>query len=154
MIEDVFLRQSDAVYRVCFAYMKNAADAEDMTQTAFLQFIRKAPLFENERHEKAWLIRTASNLCKNALKHWWRKREDVSECVEASEDRTEIDEVLEAVRSLPEKYKTVVYLRYYEGYSGEEIAEMLGRPGSTVRNQLRDARALLKEKLGGEPDEE
>ena len=74
-IEAVFARQADAVYRLCFAYMKNPADAEDMTQSAFLQLIRKAPRFESERHEQAWMIRTASNLCRNALKHWWRKVE-------------------------------------------------------------------------------
>ncbi len=153
-IGDIFARRADMVYRIACAYVKNAADAEDITQTAFLQLIRKAPRFENEEHEKAWLIRTTSNLSKNFLKHWWRKREAIDENAVPDADETGPDEVMEAIRALPETYRTVVYLRYYEGYSGEEIAAILKSPSSTVRNRLRKARALLKEKLGGDPDEE
>ncbi len=152
-IGEVFARRADMVYRIAFAYVKNAADAEDITQTAFLQLIRKAPRFENEEHEKAWLIRTTINLSKNLLKHWWRKREDVDENTVPCADETGRDEVLEAVLALPEKYRTVICLRYFEGYSGEEIAALVKRPSSTVRNRLRKARALLKEKLGGDPDD-
>lgn len=106
--------------------------------------------FENERHERAWLTTTAMNICKDKRKHWWRQKvtpmEEETERAAPEPDR----EVTEAVMALPVKYKEVVWLHYYEGYQTDEIAQMLGRPPSTVRNQLRDARAKLKQTLGGE----
>lgn len=148
-IAELYDRHSKTVYRVCFAYMKNSADTEDAVQDTFLQLIRSGPAFASEAHEKAWLIRTASNICKNALRHWWRRREsleDHRDLVGPEELRT--DEVLQAVLALPDKYKTAVYLYYYEGYSGPEIAGILKKPKSTVRNYLHEARAILKERLG------
>ena len=64
------------------------------------------------------------------------------------EEEMKIDETMEAIQNLPDKYKTVVYLFYYEGYNSEEIATMLKKPSSTVRNHLREARGILKERLG------
>ena len=144
-IEEIYWRHSRMVYRVCFAYMKNPADTEDAVQDTFIQLIQKGPAFENEAHEKAWLIRTATNICKNTLRHWWRKRENIEDFYDLScEESLEINDVFQAVMDLPEKYKTVVYLYYYEGYSSVEIAEMLKRPQSTVRNHLHKARGILR----------
>ena len=154
-IEEIYRRQSKTVYRVCFAYLKSAADAEDALQDTFLQLIRKGPAFESEEHEKAWLIRTASNICLNVLRHWWRKREDIDELYElAGPENKESGDVLRAVMALPDRYRIVIYLYYYEGYSTVEIAKMLNRPESTVRNHLHEARARLKEALGEDFDEE
>ena len=75
-IKEIYERHRQTVYRVCFAYMKNSEDAADAVQETFIRLIRKAPAFENTEHEKAWLIRTASNICKDELKHWWRKHDD------------------------------------------------------------------------------
>ena len=72
----VYDRNVDTVYRVCYSFMKNKSDAEDMTQEAFLRLLSTDIQFENLRHEKAWLIVTASNLCKDSLKKWWRKAEN------------------------------------------------------------------------------
>ena len=154
-IADIYMRHSKTVYRVCFAYLKNPADTEDAVQDTFFQLIRKAPAFESAEHEKAWLIRTASNICKNVLSHWWRRREDIDDHhdLHSSED-VETDEVFQAVMDLPDKYKSVVYLYYYEGYSSVEIAEILHKPQSTVRNHLHEARAILKERLGDDFNEE
>ena len=69
---EIYHRQVDSVYRVCYSFMKNPTDAEDITQETFLKLLSKEITFENERHEKAWLIVTASNLCKDALRKWWR----------------------------------------------------------------------------------
>ena len=74
-IAEIFERQYKTVYRVCFAYMKTASDTEDAVQDTFIQLIQASPEFESNEHEKAWLIRTASNVCRNVLKHWWRRRE-------------------------------------------------------------------------------
>lgn len=130
--------------------MKNAQDAEDCTEDAFVKAMTSDVAFENERHERAWLTTTAMNICKDKRKHWWRQKvtpmEEETERAAPEPDR----EVTEAVMALPVKYKEVVWLHYYEGYQTDEIAQMLGRPPSTVRNQLRDARAKLKQTLGGE----
>ena len=147
-IEEIYRRQVKTVYRVCYAYMKNPSDTEDALQETFFRLIKSGPAFENETHEKAWLIRTASNVCKNQLTHWWHRRENIEEHPELPAPAPAVDELLAAVLELPDKYKTAVYLFYYEGYSGEEIAGMLKIPPSTLRNRLRVARRLLRERLG------
>ena len=153
-IAKIYKRHERTVYRVCFAYMKDHAETEDAVQETFFRLIKKAPAFESEEHEKAWLIRTATNVCKNTLKHWWRKRENIEDHYDlAAQEPAETDDVMTAVTALPEKYKTVVYLYYYEGYSGKEIADILKKPRSTVRNHLHEARAILKERLGEDFDE-
>ena len=154
-ITDIYMRHVKTVYRVCFAYMKNKSDTEDAVEETFYRMIRKGPQFENEEHEKAWLIRVATNICKNTFRSRWRKRESL-ESFENSQgvDNVEIDEIFSAVLSMPDKYKTVVYLYYYEGYNSREISEMLGKPKSTIRNYLHEARNSLREKLGGNFDEE
>jgi len=135
--------------------MKNPADTEDAVQDTFIQLIRSGPAFESTEHEKAWLIRTAANICKNNLRHWWRKREDIDDFYDLpGSEKVGTDDVFQAVMDLPDKYKAVVYLYYYEGYSSVEIAGILQRPQSTVRNYLHEARALLKERLGDDFDEE
>ena len=154
-IAEMYIRHGRTVYRVCYAFMKNPADTEDAVQDTFFQLIKSGPAFESEEHEKAWLIRTASNICKNALRHWWRRRENIEDFHDLpGSEGIETDEVLQTVMNLPDKYKAVVYLYYYEGYSSVEIAEILKKPQSTVRNCLRDARAILKERLGDEYNEE
>ena len=150
-VAGIYERHRDTVYRVCFAYMKNPADTEDAVQEAFFRLIQAGPPFESEAHEKAWLIRTASNLCKNALRHWWRRRESLEDGEALQGDGGfEIDGVFSVVMGLPDKYKTVVYLYYYEGYDSAQIAKLLEKPQSTVRNHLHEARGVLREKLGGD----
>ena len=78
-IAEIYTRHSKTVYRVCFAYMKNPADTEDAVQDTFFQLIKSGPAFESEEHEKAWLIRTASNICKDVLRRWWRRRENIED---------------------------------------------------------------------------
>lgn len=148
-LADLYTRHKSTVWRVCFAYLKNASDTEDAVQETFIRLIRSGPVFESEEHEKAWLIRTASNVCKNMLGHWWRKRESIEQLPDLPDaEKADISDVWNAVTALPDKYKTVVYLYYYEGYTGAEIARMLKKPQSTIRNHLREARIILKERLG------
>lgn len=155
-LTEIYRRHVNTVYRVCFTYMKNPADTEDAVSETFLKLMKSAPAFEIEEHEKAWLIRTAANVCKDILKHWWRRNDnldDYSETLKAQEEPAEIDEVMKAICGLPDKYKTVIYLFYYEGYSCVEISKMVGKPQSTVRNHLHEARKILKERLGDDFDE-
>ena len=145
------------MYRVCYSFMGNAADAEDATQTAFMRLIDHPREFADEEHERAWLITVASNICRDMLKSAARTRVDAlpegAEFVDGTARTDGMDTTLDAVMRLPEKYKDVVYLHYYEGYRTEEIARMLGAPPSTIRNRLRDARALLKEMLEADGSE-
>ena len=150
---ELYNRQVNVAYRVCYAYMKSPSPTEDAVQETFLRLLTKAPVFDSESHEVAWVVRTATNVCKDMLKSWWRRKITLDD----TEGRTEehhIDTTLLAVLSLPDKYKSVVYLFYYEGYQAAEIAEGLGLPASTVRNYLSEARKLLRTQLGGEFDEE
>ena len=148
-IAEIYERHSKTVYRVCFAYMKNPMDTEDAVQETFVRLITKSPRLESEEHEKAWLIRTAANICKDELKNWWRKHENIDDHLDLqAEDMPKTDDVFKAVMQLPDKYKTVIYLYYYEGYDSVEIAKILKKPKSTIRNHLREARNLLKERLG------
>ncbi len=151
-IEAIFRRHVQTVYRVCYSFMGNAADAEDATQATFMKLVDHPRSFESEGHEKAWLIVCASNLCRDLLKSASRTRVTAMPEQEPADPHgtDPIDATLDAVLRLPEKYKDVVYLHYYEGYKTDEIARMLGEKPSTVRNRLRDARGMLRKSLGGE----
>lgn len=151
-IESIFRRHAQTVYRICYSFMGNAADAEDATQATFMKLIDHPRDFDSVQHEKAWLIVCASNLCKDILKSAGRTRVVAMPEQEPADQRQAdpIDSTLDAVLRLPAKYKDVVYLHYYEGYKTDEIARMLNEKPSTVRNRLRDARMMLKKTLGGE----
>jgi len=146
-IAEVYERHKDMIYRICFAYMKNVADTEDMIQDTFCKLITSGIFFESMEHEKAWLIRVAANLCKNKLRHWWRKRENLDDYDNLEAEGVEIDDTFSVVMGLPDKYKTVVYLYYYEGYDSVEISKILQKPQSTIRSCLSSARKILREKL-------
>ena len=151
-IEELYRRHFDMVYRIGFSYMKNPSDTQDAVADVFAKLMHKNVKFQNSEHEKAWLIRTTSNICKNTLKHWWRRRADLGdhESEHDNDDPFHIDETLEIVLALPERYKNAVYLFYYEGYTSEEIAGILGKPHSTIRGHLREARKLLRGVLENE----
>lgn len=150
--EAFYERHWKYVYKLCFIYMKSASDAEDCAEDVFVKVLTGEITFDDEVHERKWLTVAAINLCKDRLKGWKRKAvmpiDDEPEL--AAPEQEDRSDVLEAVQSLPVKYKDVIWLYYYEGYQTDEIAEILGRPPSTIRNQMRDARKLLKDKLGGE----
>lgn len=146
---EVYSRQVDTVYRVCYSFMKNKADTEDLVQETFLKLLSTGKEFESERHEKAWLIVTASNLCKDALKKWWRKNENIDDYLDIAMEPKQEDGVLEAILKLPNDYKEAVYMYYYEGYSTVEISAHLGCPESTVRSRLMRAKSKLQVMLGG-----
>jgi len=152
-IADIYSRHVKTIYRVCFAYMKTTHDTEDAVHDTFMKMITSNAAFENEEHEKAWLIRTAINVCKDALKHWRRKVENLDDYAHIESRNTEKDDVFDAVCALPEKHKTVILLYYYEGYTSAEIAKMLHKPQSTITNYMSEARKSLRKTLGGVFDE-
>lgn len=149
--EAFYERNYKLVYRLCFTYMKNQAEAEDCTEDVFVKVLTGGFSFNDETHEKKWLSVTAINLCKDHLKHWWRRQVvPIDEAPEIpAENAAPIDETLEIVKKLPAKYKDVILLHYYMDYKTDEIAQMLHKPPSTIRNHLREARQLLKRQIGG-----
>ena len=159
LIENILQNYSDMVYRLAYARTKNKADAEDLFQEVFLKCYKANIQFSCEEHCKAWLIRVTINLSKNILTSGWYKRillkEAPSEDLGGNGGHSPEDnksEVFYAVMKLPEKYRLVVHLYYYEGYSVTEIANILNRKDSTVKTQLFRARGLLKQNLKGEYD--
>lgn len=146
-------RYVDMLYRLCFSFLKNREDTEDAIQSVFVKYLKSSKKFENECHEKAWFIVTASNICKDMLRQSWRHNISIEtyDFISDTGD-TASDEVYMAILDLPYKYKMVVYLYYYEGYKTHEIAEMLHKPSSTIRNHLTEARRHLKKILGGNPE--
>ena len=145
----------DTVYKVCFLYMKNPSDAQDMTQETFYKMLHKPFCYESDEKTKAWLIVCASNLCKNHLKKWWVKNrfsyEDSllqtnSQTIPQSEP-TIRSEFYHLIMSLERKYLIPTYLYYYEGYKTAEIADMLHEKPSTIQTRLAKARELLRMEL-------
>lgn len=146
---ELYNRYVNMVYQICFLYLKNKADTEDVVQQTFVKLLTNKSPFTNEEHIKAWLIRTASNICKNQLKHWWRKNEEMDKLYELGNNDSK-DETLEVLLQLPQKYKTIIYLYYYMGYSTEEIANIMHQKHATTRSLLSRGRERLKELLGGD----
>ena len=145
-------RYADLVRRVCMIHLKNHADTEDIFQTVFLKYVTGTTEFESEEHEKAWFIRVTINACKDLLRSFFRSRTvSLDDLLEQSDQVPEDHrEVLEAVLALPDKYRDVVYLHYYEGYTAPEIGTILHRNPNTVYTLLTRARDELRKMLGGE----
>ncbi len=134
----------DRILRIAYSYLHNMSDAEDILQDTLIQYIKAAPAFESQEHEKAWLLRVAANLSKNKIKYnKIRETDELAEELVAGEQE-DLAFVWDAVKLLPEKYREVVHLFYQEGLATKEIAEGLGRNESTVRSDLKRGRDQLK----------
>ena len=148
-IEKTIKRNGNRLFRTALAITGNKAESEDIVQDAFIKLIEKQPHFESKEHESAWLLRVTINLCKNRIRsHWWKKTESLLD-IFPTYDRDEAD-IMQTVLSLPVKYRTVIHLFYYEGYSTKEIAEITEQHEPAVRQQLTRARRMLKNYLEGE----
>ena len=137
-------RHADTVRRLCMIHLKNYADTEDIFQTVFLKYVLSSVSFENEEHERAWFIRVTINACKDLLKNFFRSHTVSME--EVLEQPAEIEqdhrEVLEAVLSLPARYRDVVYLYYYEKYTAPQIGRILGKNVNTIYTLLNRAKKI------------
>ncbi len=147
--ESVVKKHADMVYRLAFAQVRSRSDADDVFQKVFLRYVQSKPSFESEEHEKAWLIRVTINCAK---KHWssaWFRR-----TVPLKDNHVfelpEENGLDEAMRKLAPKYRSVIHLFYYEGYSVAEIGGILGVRESTIRTQLTRARVRLSEIMRGD----
>lgn len=146
-VEKIVRKYSDLVYRVAFTMLKNKDDAEDIFQDVFIKICTENLSFMSEEHEKAWIIRVTKNRCLDFLKRSCNKnRSELDENI-AKEEKEDNSYVTAEVMKLPEKYRIVIYLFYFEGYKISEISSMLELNESTIKSQLVKARELLKELL-------
>lgn len=146
---------SDLILRLSYTYLKSTHDAEDICQTVFLKYLTAGQKFSDREHEKAWIIRTAVNACKDVLKSGWRTRTcNMEACAEVAAPEMQDDSLMTAVQSLPDKYRIPLYLHYYEGYKTHEIAEMLGKCPATINTRIDRARGKLRTILGGKTCEQ
>lgn len=153
-ISNILDRYADMVLRLSFMYLKNRSDAEDATQEIFLKLFRVMPKFNDEEHIKAWLITVTANHCKDILKSIWRKKVQLLDEIALPIKDDEKREVIKQVLDLPLKYRNVIHLYYYEGYSTLEIASLLKKKEPTIRTRLKRGREILKSRLTGGLDDE
>ena len=147
----------NSLYVVAFSICKNTADAQDVVQDTFLQYHSKQIQFNNEQHIRAWLFKVAINKAKNINRSFWRRnRQSLEDYMKiASFETPDLSDVFQAVMNLPEKYRIVIHLYYYEDYAINEIADGLDLSVSNVKVRLSRGRKLLKETLkeGWDDDE-
>lgn len=145
----LFETYRDNLFAVAFNVCKNAEDAEDVVQDTFMQYYTLQKEFDSEQHIRAWLIRVAVNKAKNKNRSFWRRNkmslEDYMETL--SFETPESENLFETVMQLPDKFRTVIHLFYYEDYSVREISEILKLSESNIKVRLTRGRSLLREKL-------
>ena len=139
---------ANLILRLSYTSLGSTHDAEDICQTVFLRLLEKPREFQSPEHERARIIRTSVNVCKDQLKSSWRRTTvDLSAALDARAPEAEEGSLWAAVALLPPKYRTVIYLYYYEGYSANEIAQMLGEKPATVATRLSRGRDKLRTQL-------
>lgn len=147
-VASLYRHHAGMVYQISLMLLKNGPDAEDNLQTVFRKAMERDEPFDGPDHERAWLIVTARNECKNQLRHWWRtKRADVEALDSLTWEQPGDGELWELILTLPEHEKMALYLHYYQGYSTDETAELMRSKPSTVRSWLCRARRRLKDLL-------
>lgn len=141
----------NAILRLAYSYLHNMEDAEDILQETLIKYVMTKPVFENEKHRKAWLLTVAANLAKNRIEYnRVRSSEELNEEIAGAapeEEEDDLSYVWEAVKKLPDNQREVIHLFYQEGYKTAEIANILGRKEATIRSDLKRARDKLKEIL-------
>ena len=143
-IETIMNQYGDMLYRLCVLMLKNESDAEDVVQETIIKYFRKSPAFENCEHEKAWLIRVATNECRDLLRFRVRHPQIDGDYLERISCDSPDSGIMEALASVPEKFRLVLTLYYIEDYRVEDIAKIINRTSSAVKMRLQKGRKLLK----------
>lgn len=142
---------ADMVYRIALVQVKSKTDADDVFQEVFVRLVKHIHKLESREHIKAWLIRVTVNCAKKHLTSFWNRNVGSLEEEQGAEENgytiEEENPVRKAVLELPEKYRAVVHLFYFEELSVSEICKVLGQKESTVKSQLFRARELLRSRL-------
>lgn len=147
-VNEIIEKYSDMVYRIAITRCGTVENAEDVFQDVFMKYSENNPKFENSEHEKAWFIRVTINLTKNLKTSSWNKKVITLDESIVFEKKEESD-VFSIVCELPQNYRTVIYLLYYEGYKVKEISDLMKKSEGTIKTWLFRAREILKEKLEG-----
>ena len=134
------------LFRLCLVMLGNDTDAEDAVQETIIKYLQKAPSFENSEHQKAWLITVAKNECRNMLRYRQRRQQISLEYLENISFDASDNGILEALMSLPEKFRLVLILYYVEEYQIEDIAHIIQKTPSAVKMRLQKGRKLLEAK--------
>lgn len=142
--EEILDQYGNSILRLAYSYLHNQSDAEEVLQDTLLQVVRTKPEFQNAAHAKAWVLRVAANLSKNRIAYNKVRYADELEEELVAEEQENLSYVWEAVKQLPQPYREVIHLFYYEGYSTRQIAEILERKESSIRSDLRRGRQRLK----------
>lgn len=145
-LEEVMNTYGNMLFRLCLVMLNSSADAEDAMQETMLKYYRKAPTFTDEEHKKAWLIKVATNQCRDILR--FRAKHPLAEDTDIYEYKNSESEncgILDALMTLPEKFRLMLILHYVEEYSVKDIARIIGKTPSAVKMRLQKGRKLLKE---------
>ncbi len=144
-IREVVIKYSDMLYKICLVILCNEQDVQDAIQETLCKYLEKEPVFRDEEHEKAWLIKVATNICRDMIRFRVRHPkvpiDEVENILVAPEQRQTLKELLE----LPVRHKTVIYLHYVEGYSVKEISDILGITESAVKSRLLRGRKQMRD---------
>ncbi len=148
-VQELMALYQNNLFIIAFNVCKNVEDAEDVVQDTFLQYHTSKKDFESEQHIRAWLIRVAINKAKNMNHTFWRQNKlSIEDYIETLTFETpESENLFETVMKLPEKYRIVIHLFYYEDYTIREIADILKLSESNIKVRLSRGRKLLKESL-------
>lgn len=145
---------ANMVFKIAYNFCKNKYDAEDVVQNTFLKLLQHKGSFSDKEHIKRWLIRVAINESKNMCTSFWRKRivswDESPSDTEFSFEDDDKSILYDAVMGLDSKYRIVVHLYYYEGYSIKEIAKILHIKETTIQTRLMRARAKIKSNVKGD----
>ena len=143
-IRHILQTHGDALYRSAYLLLGNPHDVQDVLQEVLLRFLEKAPSFDSTEHERAWLLRVTTNCCMDCLrfrkKHTYTDLDLLRECLPAPEQQAHLEELY----ALPAKWKSVLILHYFEGYSVAEISKILRLSESAVKKRLQRGREALK----------
>ena len=153
--KDLFIQRAqrymDDLFRLAFSWLKSRADADDVTQTVLLRLYETDKIFESEEHVRHWLVRVTINECKKYWRSPWRRTEDFTDYANTLVfEQPEASGLFDAVMALGPKYRIVIFLYYYEGYSIKEISQVLKLPRGTVGTRLKRGREQLKQTLSEE----
>lgn len=146
-VEKFVRKYADLVYRVAYTMLRNEDDANDIFQDVFMKLCTENVRFMNEEHKKAWIIRVTKNRCLDFLRSSANKNKEELDENLVKDETNDNSYIVDEVNKLPEKYRIIIFLYYFEGYKISEISEILETNESTLKSQLVKARELLKVSL-------
>ena len=145
------LKSENTMYHIAKGMLKSESDCEDVVSEAVLKAYTKIHTLKEEKYFKTWLIRILINECYKKLREY-KRVVSIEDCNNSFEykDNSNYTELYNAVKKLKHKIRIVIMLHYIEGYSVEEVGNILKIPVGTVKSRLHIGRKNLKEELEDE----